>query len=360
MKHRAAPEERGEMFHYYMRWWLRQISEALPISALSRAVERDAAATLELRDGFVTLMLHRGAAAVQSRRVKFDEAGLREVQRAASDLPDPLRVMLRIASGTALFKRLTVPVAARRHLETLLGFELDRETPFSREEIHWDYRVRQRDKERGTIELDLAVVPRAVIDPAIATIRAAGLQPVGIQVGDADAGLVTIRLEHDAEKPGWRANRGLVLAGVAAGALAVAAVATPFVRQQAALASAEDAITQSMAAAKEAAALRQALDRRSSSAGNVAQERARSGSALGALAAVTRALPDDTYLTALSLRQGRAVMTGLAPSAAALVRSLAQVPELKDPAYESQVVTNESGGRETFTISVGLRSPGQP
>jgi general secretion pathway protein L len=115
-----------------------------------------------------------------------------------------------------------------------------------------------------------------------------------------------------------------------------------------------------MAMAKEAAALREDLDRREGTIDYIEGERARSGSALAALAAVTRALPDDTHLTALSLRQGRLVLTGIAPSAAGLVRGLAQVPDLRDPAFESQVVTNESGGLETFAISVSLNSAGKP
>jgi general secretion pathway protein L len=257
-------------------------------------------------------------------------------------------------------KRLAVPAAAQRHLEDLLGFELDRETPFSRNEIHWDYRIAGRDKSRGTILVDLTVLPRANVDPALEIIRRAGFTPVGVEVGSADTGLAAIRLDHATVRRNWTFRQPLVLATAAACVLALAAVVSPFMRQHNALVAAEKQIDLTMAAAKEASALRQTLDQRAGNAGDIAEERARSGSMLAALAAVTRALPDDTYLTALNLRQGRAVMTGRAPSAAALVRNLAQAPALRDPAFESQVVSNEGGGLEGFVISVSVESPDKP
>jgi len=255
---------------------------------------------------------------------------------------------------------LTVPAAAQRHLEDMLGFELDRETPFSRDEIHWDYRIVRRDKVRGTILVDLAVVPRASVDPALASLRSAGFIPVGIEAGDGEDGAVTIRLEHGGGRPDWWRERSLVPVAGLACILTLAALVTPFLRQHDALASVERMIEQSTASAKEAASLRQRLDQRAATVADVSAERERSGSALAALAAVTRALPDDTYLTALNVHQGRVVITGLAPSAATLVRSISQTGGLSDPAFESQVVTNESGGVEAFRISVSVKSVVKP
>src|SRR6202044_2503244 len=76
----------------------------------------------------------------------------------------PHLLLLRVASEHVLHKRLTLPSAARRDLKSLLGFEIDRETPFEQGEVYWNYVAGPTDKSRGKFELDLLIVPRSHAD----------------------------------------------------------------------------------------------------------------------------------------------------------------------------------------------------
>jgi general secretion pathway protein L len=110
--------------------------------------------------------------------------------------------------------------------------------------------------------------------------------------------------------------------------------------------------------AEEAASLRRSADRIVNTFDFLATERERQASALAALAAATRAVPDDTYLTALRLHEGRLSVTGFSPSAAGLVGTLAKSPDFREPTFDSPVVQSDKDGLETFTISVSLRPAG--
>ena len=152
--------------------------------------------------------------------------------------------------------------------------------------------------------------------------------------------------------PWARAQRSLGPLAAAVCILAVIALAIPFIRQQWALASAEAMIASLNEPAREALALRQPADRLTRIVTSLKKERERNGIALAALAAATKSLPDETYLTAFRLRAGRLSMSGLSPSAAQLIGLLARTPAFREPALDSPVVESGSEGLETFSISV--------
>jgi general secretion pathway protein L len=240
----------------------------------------------------------------------------------------------------------------------VLGFELDRETPFTRDEVHWDYAVRRTDPAHGKIDVDLFIVPRPFIDPVIEAARHAGLEPIGVEIetGADEPGL--IRLGTQKRWQWLRSQRSLVALAGAAGILAVVAIAIPFIRQQWSLASANAAVNSLTAQAQEAASLRQSVDQLMTTQDFLNKERSRNGSALNALAATTRLVPDDSHLTALSLRASRLTVTGVSPSAAKLVDLLAQSKEFREPAFDSPVVQDDTGSLEAFTISATLAPAG--
>jgi hypothetical protein len=90
----------------------------------------------------------------------------------------------------------------------------------------------------------------------------------------------------------------------------------PFVRQQLALGSLEQQIAAGRTAAAEAKSLRQEADRLAGSADFVESERDKAGPPLVVLAAATRVLPDDTYLTEVELQKRKVTLTGRSAAAA--------------------------------------------
>src|SRR6516165_809933 len=72
----------------------------------------------------------------------------------AKDLAELPRVtgrttVLRLGGPDVLGKTLTLPLAAERELDQVLGFEMDRETPFKAEEIYWNHRIEGSDRQNG-------------------------------------------------------------------------------------------------------------------------------------------------------------------------------------------------------------------
>ena len=86
----------------------------------------------------------------------------------------------------------------------------------------------------------------------------------------------------------------------------------------------------------------------------LAAERAKIGNVLQVLAAVTDIVPDDTWLTDLSLHQGKLGINGQSPSAARLIPALATDPSFRNPAFAAPVTRAPDGHADFFAIRAEL------
>jgi general secretion pathway protein L len=132
--------------------------------------------------------------------------------------------------------------------------------------------------------------------------------------------------------------------------LAIATVVTPFVRQSMALAALDRQIAQGRSAAADAARLRREIDQLSRSADLIRSERETVGQPLQILAAVTRIVPDDSYLTELELLQRKLTLSGRSTAAARLIGAFAADSEFRNPAFAAPVTRIEALRQEIFTI----------
>jgi general secretion pathway protein L len=121
------------------------------------------------------------------------------------------------------------------------------------------------------------------------------------------------------------------------------------IRQQAALDAAQARIDALAPAAHEAMRLRQRLAIAASGQEAVAAAQA-SGDALQILAALTAALPDDTYITDFTLKSGELTFDGESGNAARLIALLAAVPKFQDPGFAAPVTRAINGGADLFSI----------
>lgn len=257
--------------------------------------------------------------------------------------------VLRLGHSMLLERAVTLPLAAERDPERVLGYEMDRLTPFSAEEVFWTWAVIDRDRERNRLQLRLSLVPKAGLTALIAALERAGAPPTTIEVDAPDGAVRAIALQRAMRDQTWR-RRGLALAGAFCAALAIAAAVLPFVLQSLARQRVEAEIAALRPTVQQAEALRRQIASRAAETDAVAAQRAQSGDPLAVLAAVTDILPDDTWLTELRLNQRRLALVGQSAAAARLIAALAADPTLRDPAFTAPVTRSETGRADLFSI----------
>ena len=336
----------------FFSWWFGQLAELLP-QGLRRTV-------LTAVDAMVIKPigpLGRGIEAVAiGLRRNGRETPLGRFGLGATDLAELPRktgrtAVLRLSEQDVLGKTVTLPLAAERELEQVLGFEMDRETPFKAEEIYWNHQIDGVDRQNGRLSVRLILLPKANLAPLLTALGQFGIRPRRAEIADGPDAGAYLPLEGDGGRTHRASHRLIWSAAVCCAILGVAAVVTPFVRQGRALASLDQQIAVGRTAAAEADSLRQEIDRLTGSADFVESERDKAGRPLAVLAAATRVLPDDTYLTEMELQKRKVTLTGRSAAAARLIGPLAADGSFRNPGFAAPVTRVEALHTELFTIN---------
>lgn len=294
------------------------------------------------------------ACAVVAQRSRGGTRPLCTLGALTSDMLPKLRhgVTLAITASERLILStvITLPLAVEQHLATAIAFEMDRLTPFDAGEVWFRTDIIGRHRAAGSIALRLTVLPRAPLMPLLDALAQADLHPGRIEAQGA-AGLITLPLDSGA-RPARRIEAAL--AALCAG-LALACLLIPLVRQQIELdrlAALQVALAPRLHAAE---TLRGRLDRARSGAATLAAEQAREGDALGALAAITTAVPDGSFLTDLTLRHRIATLDGESPDAAGLVAAFSADSAFADPSFAAPVTRALNAKADIVSIRVRVR-----
>jgi general secretion pathway protein L len=330
------------MLAQVLAWWWRQIVALVPVQ-LRRAGPPDAIiiAIDDLDQEFGgpdgSIFIRRAG---QERFV----AALR-LSRAPAPNPAPgLAAALRLPEGMVLHREVNLPLAAERDLTAVLGFEMDRLTPFQPDEIFWSIAGLRREPGRG-LAMTLLITLRAPLERLLERLAASGLRPAYVEAPEG-----RIALSPQSRFAGRNLQSGLL--GLSA-VLALACLAIPPLRQQLALDTVQAQIAALQPAAREALALRRQLDIADSGESAIAAAQ-RSGDALQTIAALTAALPDGTYLTDLTLKSGGLTFDGSSTNAARLIAILAGVPGFNDPRFVAPVTRAIDGQADLFSIRLTL------
>jgi len=338
------------MVRDFLSWWSGQLADLLP-QRLRRSAPTAADATVLIPLGATAQTIE--AVAVGLRR-NGKETSLGQFALGASGLPEIPRspgkpAVLRLREADVLGKTIVLPLAAEREVDQALLFEMDRETPFKPDELYWNHRIEAADRQNARLLVRLVLAPKAYLAPLLDLLGQAGVAPVRAEIADGpDAGFwLPLGDGHSVDRAASRLVKPLAACCVV---LALASIVTPFVRQSAAISKLDHSLATGRAAAAEADRLHSEIARLAGSADLVEKEREKVGQPLAVLAAATRVLPDDSYLTEMQLQQRKLTMSGRSAAAARLIGAMSADNEFHNPAFAAPVTRIEALRQEIFTI----------
>ena len=348
----------------FFAWWFKELAGLVP-ARLRGALEGNAeAALLDLSGAEIVLSRLSGRGWRELGRV--DPQGLNEPAQARAFARlikkaklDQLDVVLRLPASTALRKTLSLPLAAEENLRQVLTFEMDRHTPFSADEVYFDYRVRMRDAETGRMEVELVTVPRKVMDERCERAAAWGVVPDVVDIGGEDASEGINLLPAIEGVNGGRRVGGLslFLAAVAAALIAVA-VYLPLEAQQREMQAFSAALAKAKAEAGAAMDLRREIDRLVEESQFLVTRKQKSVKATEVLDELTRILPDGTWLRQFKIKDRELRISGFSQAASNLIGLIEQSALFANARFTSPVTQDRREGLERFNIAADLAQGG--
>ncbi len=344
----------------FFAWWFEQLSSCLPQRWRAALETKDAELWLGIEDSRLKI---RPGLQAGAEPVADIDLGATDTLAGALDaaLPEDLRNRRRILllpESQVLRRRLQLPAAARENLGTVLGFELDRQTPFRADQVYFDSRVLPHPPGAKTLPVELGLVPREPVRGALTA-----LGPIAAQLDGVDALAGGARMGFNFLPPDQRRRRAhrvlWINLGLACGGLLFLLLAMSHLVDNR-IAAVEALRLDSEAqrdAARDAAMLRKSLEDAVAGANFLAVRKRSEPSVVELLKTLTTTLPDDTFIERLNLAGNTLSITGQSGQAAQLVERLRAAPGLRGAALSGAIQPDARTNKDRFNITAQVGEP---
>ena len=252
---------------------------------------------------------------------------------------------------------LSLPLAAESKLREVVSFEIDRQTPFTLDQVYFEARVLSRNVQSKQCQVELIVLPKQALEKS--------LKPLGVLAGDLSG--IDVIDEHQqtlnvnllpstmrvagSHQNAWL-NLGLALVGLA---LLILAMNLVLSNREKVLSEWEQKVSAAGAQAKQANVFREQLKQTAKAEAFLQKFRSSQPTMLALINDLTKRIPDDTALDKLSVNEGRLVLVGQSRQAAALVGQLQASPFISSPALAGAVQPDARTNRDRFTLTATVK-----
>lgn len=335
----------------FFSWWSGELADLA--SARSSAARNWRVMVLRSEGGCDVYLRARDGVELVGTSPSGGEPQLAELlRRLGRHKIAPSQIVLRLRPDEVVQTRLSVPAAAGDVLEAVVRNQIERLAPWPADKAFFAYETSPASDGSSALDVRLAVTARSLVEGLVADLDALGFTPGVVDYG-ADASAEP-RLNLLAAGSGERRRSGrlllsavglLCLAGLLAGGIGTVGLV-----QQAGELRVLTAQLQELQAKSAAALPGQASARRLAW---LAGERGTQPSMAVALEALSRALPDDAWLTRLEVEQGTVRLAGNAANASALIGRIEASGHFTEVQF-SAPTTLADGEGESFTISARI------
>ncbi len=266
-----------------------------------------------------------------------------------------LRSILCVPPSRALTRSLTLPAAAEDKLRQVLSFEMDRQTPFKADQVYFDSRIVSRDAATRSLNVELTVLPRALLDSQLQSVGGGAIEFDGVDVrvegvDGARRGVNLLPIERRARRRDMRLPMNLGLAALAL-ILLVFNMSESLSNRAVAVETMQAEVDKAAVAAREVLALKKTLQDSINGANFLAEKKRNGPLEIALLDDVAFRLDDDTYLERLSIENNQFQIQGQSKNAAGLISVLSASPFISNPKLEGQIQPDPRTGKDRFTIS---------
>lgn len=338
----------------FLSWWWGELRACLPQRLQSMLASQEAEIQLLSHDGGVRVIKRNAEGSVQIADVSSEQLGddgldlTSLLSTAEQRLP---RVAL-LGAEQVLVRRLSLPVAAAANVRTMVGFELDRQTPFRADQVEFDCRLGKLAPGAKSVEVDLAVIPRDQLTASLKSmgVKALTLDAVDIARGTERAGFNLLTEGQRRVRDPRPALLNLLLVSVAFLLLLMSMGQLVDNRLQA-VESINAEVEVQREQARNTAKLRSSLQSAVEGANFLAEQRKQRPSVVELLRLLTDTLPDDTFVERLAFNNDVLSLTVQSGSAAKLVELLQRTPPFRNAAVVGAIQVDPRSNKDRATLS---------
>ncbi|MDH5324422.1 MAG: PilN domain-containing protein [Gammaproteobacteria bacterium] len=276
---------------------------------------------------------------------------------------------LRPSADHCLVKSISWPAAVAQNLDQVISYEMDRHTPFSADQVYYDYVVLDQNKPTqagaGQVRVCLALVPKAYLDPLLEQLRVLPgevcavtvprFDNVAEEVAVALPGLNLLPTKPRSKQQ--RSSRRLdALLLLLVSVLLLSIVVVPGMQLERANTVLSDRLQALRVQVKEINQMRQDLQHYQTGLQLLVEQKRNEVHVLQLMTALSKALPDNTWLEELWIEKNQVQMRGQSETASSILAVLESSAYFSQVRFASPLTQNSANQYERFHI-VATRVP---
>lgn len=339
----------------FLNWWGGELRACLPLRWRERFRVSERSVLLRRDDDELVVEAVRENAAAELGRLAMEppEALPATINELLGEDNRESRRVLLMDPQAVLRRTLHLPLAALENLSSVLGFELDRQTPFRADQVYYDSRVMPYPSDARQVPVQLALITRERLDQELTGIDGLASTLSAVDVVETDG----LRAGFNFLPPDQRVRRSYFFAWLMTG-LAGAIVFFLWLGMNQMISNRTDAVQRLQVEvdeqrdeARAVMRLRDELDAAAEGANFLAVEKASQPSMLLLLDELTQLLPDDTFLERLSVARGELSLAGQSEQAPQLVKLLQNANTFRGVALSGSIQPDTRTGKDRFNLT---------
>jgi len=350
----------------FFQWWGRELSYCLPEKLRQKLTDKSDSIFLTLDGDNLTFERGVDKQLQKITTISLNESHTAEFQKRISEATklEKATYILRLTAAQAIKKILYLPAAAKENIQQVVGFEMDRVTPFSLDQVYFAVKILGKEQQ-GKIKVLLVLTPKEILDELYHQLKTANIAPILVDYSEAandfDQGSSPYNLLPEEYRPVESKATQIAIWSLSLLAIMLTAAVLVFpVWQQG---QEVDSLRAQLKSLQKDTHLVQSYqletDQIIEETERIIAIKKNSASMIEIIDLLSQLLPAETWLTHFKFNNQRVQIQGQSPTASALISVLETSPLFSHVRFVSPLTQDKKTGMERFQISMDVNSNGE-
>lgn len=337
-----------------IEWWIDEIVSLCPAGIREQLTRHRNCVLLSLNpEGDLKASLFNGKEISALGILAPDQEGHSQFQKLLETQEiDLLPLTFELDKKHGLRIRAELPLAAEENLDQVIGFEIDRLTPFKVDQVYFGIHSVERLPASKELVVHFVVVPKNRLNPLLDELAASNWRPQYVVLqGDQPLGPYNL-LPEIYRTPENRIPKiaNLSLSALCIGVL-IGCFALPLFHAEGAADRMDKEIKSLNKDAKEVETLKEEIETLQHQSRFLEDRKNNEPVILETLEELSRLIPDGAWLNGLQYRDKHIVIQGQAVTASSLIEQIETSDFFKNTSFISPITKDTSNGTERFQIA---------
>lgn len=262
------------------------------------------------------------------------------------------QLKLELDEKQALHLQHTFPEGVQENIKQVVGYQLDRITPFTLDTAYFDAKVAKHDKANKVVLADIYVSPKVHVEQYLAKLRALGVPDIQVISALASSTQLTKGLSTTASPPAPASSLPFYLFMMTL----IASLAVPIWYKDRRLGQIEEAIASLQQKASAQIEVRDQLLAAEETLSFIGEKRKTAPVMLDVVEHLSAEIPPHTWVERLEINGNQVQIRGESEQALSLIDTLEISPYFEAVSFKSPVTRNPNSGKDKFHLQATVEA----